>query len=65
MRNKQSGFFIAGGLEFLVLAALVGGYAATDQYMVNTEKQSAEQTAQVQPATLEPVEMNDIRIADR
>jgi hypothetical protein len=37
MSKKQSGFFIAGGLEFLVLAALLGGYAATDQ----TEQQKA------------------------
>jgi len=51
MRNKQSGFFIAGGLEFLVLAALVGGFAATDQQVAQKEKEDAQRTAQVQQAS--------------
>jgi hypothetical protein len=45
--KNQSGFFIAGGLEFLVLAALVGGFAATDQMLENKAEQT-EQTVQVE-----------------
>ncbi len=59
MGKKERGFFIAGGIEFLVLAMLVGGFAAVDQYQEQrSDGQQIEQSVSAAPA------VNDQWIAD-